>query len=216
MKVRDAAGTLLECTPDSFAITYGMSVAKASLPQAFSVGLADGTIQVLLPLGVSLPHISEVCRKKTVRELKKGSTDTHEIPFLSGDNEDSELNRVGTIFKLKGADISRNLPMGSEIEIVAEVDISCTTITTITIPFLDKQFVVNQDSELKHEPIDIMRARLEKIEERLDELEEKLGGKRILESCHGKMNWPRSGVYFFFEPGEIRTNSGEGLRVVRV
>ena len=50
----------------------------------------------------------------------------------------------------------------------------------------------------------------------LDELEEKLGGKRILESCHGKMNWPRSGVYFFFEPGEIRITSGEGLRVVRV
>ncbi|NLF00831.1 MAG: hypothetical protein GX601_07620 [Anaerolineales bacterium] len=30
------------------------------------------------------------------------------------------------------------------------------------------------------------------------------------------MIWPLRGVYFFFEPGEIRTTSGEGARVVRV
>jgi len=30
------------------------------------------------------------------------------------------------------------------------------------------------------------------------------------------MGWPRRGVYFFFETGEARTDSGTGLRVVRV
>ena len=30
------------------------------------------------------------------------------------------------------------------------------------------------------------------------------------------MAWPERGVYFFFEPGEGRTDSGTGLRVVRV
>ena len=30
------------------------------------------------------------------------------------------------------------------------------------------------------------------------------------------MDWPKRGVYFFFEPGEVRTTSGEGLRVTRV
>ena len=29
------------------------------------------------------------------------------------------------------------------------------------------------------------------------------------------MDWPRRGVYFFFEPGELRTTSGAGLRVTR-
>jgi hypothetical protein len=47
-------------------------------------------------------------------------------------------------------------------------------------------------------------------------LEKKLGGKRLLGICNGRMNWPQRGVYFFFEPGENRSNSGEGLRVVRV
>lgn len=31
----------------------------------------------------------------------------------------------------------------------------------------------------------------------LDELEEKLGGKRILESCHGKMKWPPEEGFIF-------------------
>lgn len=50
----------------------------------------------------------------------------------------------------------------------------------------------------------------------LSELESRLGGKRCLSDCDGRMNWPRRGVYFFFEPEERRTDSGSGLRVVRV
>jgi hypothetical protein len=47
-------------------------------------------------------------------------------------------------------------------------------------------------------------------------LEHKLGGKCLLATCDGRMKWPQRGVYFFFEPGEMRSHSGEGLRVVRV
>ena len=47
-------------------------------------------------------------------------------------------------------------------------------------------------------------------------LEEKLGGTRLLEEADGKMDWPRRGVYFFFEHGEDRSTSGNGLRVVRI
>jgi len=50
----------------------------------------------------------------------------------------------------------------------------------------------------------------------LDRLEEKVGGKRVLLECNGRMDWPQRGVYFFFEKGEFRTTSGSGLRVVRV
>jgi len=50
----------------------------------------------------------------------------------------------------------------------------------------------------------------------LDELREKQGGYRKLGYCHGRMDWPKRGVYFFFEPGERRSDSGEGMRVTRV
>jgi len=42
-----------------------------------------------------------------------------------------------------------------------------------------------------------------------------LGGKRLLGDCT-KAVFSARGVYFFFEPGEMRTTSGEGLRVVRI
>lgn len=50
----------------------------------------------------------------------------------------------------------------------------------------------------------------------LDRLEVKVGGKRCLADCHGRMDWSARGVYFFFEPGELRSDSGTGHRVVRV
>ncbi len=50
----------------------------------------------------------------------------------------------------------------------------------------------------------------------LDRLEHRVGGKRVLANCHGRMGWPRRGVYFFFEVGEVRSTSGSGPRVVRV
>jgi hypothetical protein len=50
----------------------------------------------------------------------------------------------------------------------------------------------------------------------INELEQTVGGKRLLANCHGRMGWPNRGVYFFFEHGELRSTSGEGMRVVRV
>jgi hypothetical protein len=47
-------------------------------------------------------------------------------------------------------------------------------------------------------------------------LEKRVGGKRRLAECDGRMKWPERGVYFFFEPSETRSDSGGGLRVVRV
>ena len=50
----------------------------------------------------------------------------------------------------------------------------------------------------------------------LDRAEEKLGGKRMLCDCSGRMIWPRRGVYFFFENGEKCSDTGDSPRVVRV
>ena len=50
----------------------------------------------------------------------------------------------------------------------------------------------------------------------LGRLETAVGGKRKLSDCDGRMQWPSRGVYFFFETGESRANSGSSPRVVRV
>jgi hypothetical protein len=50
----------------------------------------------------------------------------------------------------------------------------------------------------------------------LELLEQALAGKRTLAECNGRMTWPARGVYFLFEPGEMRSDTGAGPRVVRV
>lgn len=50
----------------------------------------------------------------------------------------------------------------------------------------------------------------------LGELEHAAGGKRRMRECNGQMGWPTMGVYFFFEPGEIRRSSPWLARVTRV
>src|SRR5262249_15097251 len=50
----------------------------------------------------------------------------------------------------------------------------------------------------------------------LETLERRIGGSRTLADCHGRMLRPQRGVYFFMEAGERRTETGNGLRIVRV
>lgn len=57
---------------------------------------------------------------------------------------------------------------------------------------------------------------VKKFYELMERLENKVKGKRILDQCRGNAGWPDRGVYFFFEPGEERSISGTGPRVVRI
>jgi hypothetical protein len=57
---------------------------------------------------------------------------------------------------------------------------------------------------------------LARLYELLGELERNLGGVRTLGESSARLQWPGRGVYFFFEAGEERTDSGRGPRVVRV
>lgn len=50
----------------------------------------------------------------------------------------------------------------------------------------------------------------------LERLNRKVGGVRTLQDHSKKSGWPQRGVYFFFDPNERRTDTGNGCRVIRV
>ena len=68
----------------------------------------------------------------------------------------------------------------------------------------------------KFQMADERRENLIRFYSLLDRLEKSIGGARTLAACSGRMDWPKRGVYFFRESGEIRTNTGDGPRIVRV
>lgn len=55
---------------------------------------------------------------------------------------------------------------------------------------------------------------LARFYELLAKLDKKVGRRKLID-CHGRLNWPRRGVYFFFEKGELRSD-GFSPRIVRV
>jgi hypothetical protein len=60
-----------------------------------------------------------------------------------------------------------------------------------------------------------LQADVDRFYRSLAELSEASGGARALSTCTGRMEWPVRGVYFIFEPGEMRAD-GVTHRVVRV
>jgi hypothetical protein len=47
-------------------------------------------------------------------------------------------------------------------------------------------------------------------------LEQRLGGKRLLVDCSREMQWPKRGMYFFFDTQESRSGFGAtGPRIVQ-
>ena len=67
------------------------------------------------------------------------------------------------------------------------------------------------------EPASLARlSDIERLYRLLDALSQCAGGARMLADRGRFRDWPERGVYFFFEPSELRTDSGTGPRIVRV
>lgn len=57
---------------------------------------------------------------------------------------------------------------------------------------------------------------LKRFYKAVDALSTAAGGPRMLAACNAKLGWPKRGVYFFMEDGELRSHTGAGPRIVRV
>jgi hypothetical protein len=69
---------------------------------------------------------------------------------------------------------------------------------------------LSRNLEQPHREHDVAR-----LYKSLSILESGVGGKRLMSKCNGQQVWPKSGVYFYFEPSERRMNTEEP-RIVRV
>lgn len=87
---------------------------------------------------------------------------------------------------------------------------------TVSVPLLGKS-IGHQLQWLSRQSCPKQRLQhLERFYALLKQLEQGVGGKRLMAACSGATGWPTRGVYFFFEPGEYRRVDRDNLRVVRV
>ena len=143
IRIFDKTGNALRVEPENFAITHGPMVEDAPLSRAISLGLSDNTTHVLIRKGATVPCQGRTRRGEivTAHEVSKGEmTDVLNIPLLQGENDRSDRNReIGTL-RISGKDISRTLPAGSDVEIVADVDRDFKVKVNAFIPLLNQGF----------------------------------------------------------------------------
>ena len=178
IRVEDSRGNTIATSPSSFTITHGLSVAKAILPQSIRLVKYDGTTDLLISKGTQLSASIDGHRVHTAKSLAKGDrNDVLHIPFCEGEEELADRDRIGGRIIIRGDQIERSLPEGTELEINAEVDESGVLHYRVFIPMLDEEFeiedVADQASEIKHEPPDVMENRLKIAENNLAVLEKK-------------------------------------------
>lgn len=164
-------GSPVAIEPDHFSITHGPHVEDAPLSRSIRVGLSDNSTILVITRGTTVPCQGRIKHGHIVtsHEVARGAQDDLlNIPLLQGEYDRSDRNReIGTL-TISGTQITRNLPVGTEIELVAEVDKEFRVKVTAFIPLLNQsfpEFFTNPLSPLPH--IENMQADLEAEKNRL-------------------------------------------------
>jgi len=165
-------GAKVPCQPSALSATYGLQVSGAPLPAGVGIALADGKCKILHAAGSILPRPEEPFKAKFTRTLKKGSQESLRIPVMSGDELIAEHNRCGAVIEIKGSDLDRDVPAGTDVEISISIDSSGVPSVRAYVSLLDLTFEPSERLRLDYEPAEILRERKEALKTRLEKVEE--------------------------------------------
>jgi molecular chaperone DnaK len=137
----DAAGRKRETVPDRLTYTLGIETSDLPLIHSLGVAMANNEMDVLIAKGTPLPTRKRVVHK-LARPLRRGQAgDLIRIPVVEGENQRrADRNRLIGNLEIAAAQLKRDVPAGSEIEISIAIDASRLLTTRAYIPLLDEEF----------------------------------------------------------------------------
>ena len=167
-----AENGILDVSPNVFTITYGASMESATLPASLRLELATGMTKLMISRGSTLPATTvDPIKVVTVKELVAGSNDSVLIPYADGEHVRAERCRRGGKIMIKGTDIPRTMPSGTELEVSATVDVSGVLACKVYVPLIDESF--DSAEEILVHDIDQLVEQRDAVRSRLSELEAK-------------------------------------------
>lgn len=145
--VFDATDKAIPVDPDSFMITHGLSIAGAPIPHSIGVAVSRKSLQNkfgntevferLIEKGAVLPA-KKTETFKTVRGLKKAQNDNPLwIRVGEGESDIPDRNAFVCELGIKGGDLPRDLPEGTDVELTVEINEIRELSVTAYIPLLD-------------------------------------------------------------------------------
>ncbi|MCL6450410.1 MAG: Hsp70 family protein [Acetobacteraceae bacterium] len=176
VELRDASGRLLDVDPAVVRYTIGTPPTDQSLIHSLGVALASNETLVLLEKGTPLPA-KRRHPLRTTAEVRRGQSGTLlRIPIVEGERKRADRNRLIGALEVRGDQVSRDVPVGSEVEVVIEVDASRLVKARAFVPILNQEYDCPLDLEKpSHDPaalaadVTAEKGRLGKIREKARE-----------------------------------------------
>ncbi len=175
IELKNQSGQSLETVPNSLTYTLGATISAQPLIHSVGVALANNEVQVFLEKGKELPaRRREIFR--TTEEVKKGNKGAIlRIPVVEGENAvQADRNQLIGDLIVTGADVKRDVPIGSEVELTIVVDDSRQIHTMAYVPILDEEYEEVLHLEKPNVDTTVLGQDVEKEESRLEKLKSSL------------------------------------------
>lgn len=140
IELYDTFGTRVETVPDKLTYTVGMSISDQPLIHSLGIALANNDVQTFFEKGKALPAKRRNVHRTAIEVRRGQDKDLLRIPVIEGENRRADRNRLIGTLKIAAADIRRDVPAGSEVEITINVDQSRIVTTKAYVPLLDEEF----------------------------------------------------------------------------
>jgi molecular chaperone DnaK len=181
----DARGTRLETVPDRITYRIGTTITEQPLINSVGIALADNKVLTFFEKGTPLParkrhtfHTTNNLRAgQTVGLTQKGGLIL--VPIIEGEASRADRNRSIGFLEIKPNQVRRDVPAGSEIEVIISIDESRLVRAKGYVPLLDEEFEASMSLEKRilepqalHREVEREKTRLEELREKAEELED--------------------------------------------
>jgi molecular chaperone DnaK len=173
--LRDPHGTPVPTDTPRLTYRHAELVGGApTLSHSIRVAYADNTTGELLAKGTELPARKTAVTYTTVAVDRHAGAGLIRVPLVSGERPRADRNTVIGSLELRPAEVRRDVPIGSEVEVSVRVDTSFRATALAYVPILDEEFDIDIDLSRSTAPgLAELRADREALERRYDDLRER-------------------------------------------
>jgi molecular chaperone DnaK len=158
----DPGGRKQKVSPDHLTYTVGVGGdAEQPLIIALGIALADNSREGYFEKGKGLPQ-KRTAVFKTIQALRQGQTgEVLRFPVVEGENDFADRNRFNGVLEIRGDQIRRDLPAGSDVEVTLRIDESRIVTVKAYVPLLDEEFETKIDMRRHNPNPDFLRSDFE-------------------------------------------------------
>ncbi len=174
LELTDPSGSEVSVVPDRVTYTMGMVMEHAPLIHSVGVAMANNEVDVFLQKGTPLPGEHRSIHRTARAVRSQQDAELIRIPVVEGEHfHRADRNRLIGELRIGAAQLRRDLPENTEVEITIRVDESRLVTTRAYVPLLDEEFESELKLEKKLVPVGELREQFTREQVRLRQAREK-------------------------------------------